>query len=287
MKNKILVIGGTGTTGRSLIEKLKQNQADFKALVRSEEKAKQFQDQGVETVVGSLGNWESIDPALEGVDTVFLLTGAGPSNVADQNGLIDRAKKAGVNKVVKVSAVVANSGLKVHLAEWHEQIEDHLKNSGLNYVILKPHSFMQNTLMSIPTIKSQNAIYESIGAGKIPMIDTRDVADASYECLTRDAYNNKTYTITGPESIGYDRVAEALSHSTKQQVNYVQIPSEAHNAAMKEAGVPGWLADDLTAMSKFWSESNDQPTNDFKEITGREARSIDEFSKDYASYFQH
>ena len=67
MKNKILVIGGTGTTGRSLIEKLKQNQADFKALVRSEEKARQFKDQGV-VVKG-----EQFFKGIDGIHPFFCL----------------------------------------------------------------------------------------------------------------------------------------------------------------------------------------------------------------------
>ena len=286
MGNSILVIGGTGTTGRELLNILNKNQVDYKAMVRTEEKATTLRESGINTVIGELGNWDSVNKAMEGSETVYLLTGASPENVEHQNGLIDRAKAAGVKKIVKISAVVAESGADIHLADWHGQIEDHLKSSGLDYVILRPHSFMQNMLMSLPTIKGQGAFYEYIGDGKIPMIDARDVAEASYRCLVSDDFNNDTFVITGPQSIGYSEVAKALSKSTDSEINYIQVPSEAHNQGMKAAGLPDWLADDLTTMSKKWAASNDKPTDDFKRICGFEARSIDQFASDYSGYFK-
>ncbi|NNK72990.1 MAG: SDR family oxidoreductase [Flavobacteriaceae bacterium] len=285
MNNKILVIGGTGTTGRELLNILNKNQVEFKALVRNSEKAKELEKSGISTVKGTLGDWDRISNVLTDFDTIFLLTGASPENIDHQNGLIDHANSVGVKKIVKISAVVAETGSPVHLADWHGQIEDHLKNSGLEYVILRPHSFMQNMLMSLPTIKEQDVFYESIGDGQIPMVDARDVALASYHCLINNNFNNGTYVITGPSSIGYSDVAKSLSETTNRIINYIKVPSEAHNHGMKAAGLPDWLADDLTQMSKTWAKSNDKPTDDFKKITGCEPRSIHQFTKDYASYF--
>ncbi len=286
MGNQILVIGGTGTTGRALVEKLKENQANFKALVRNEEKAASLNLTEDQKAIGVLGNWESVGKALQGTDTVFLLTGAGPSNVEDQNGLIDRAKASGVRKVVKISAVGANTGSEIHLADWHGQIEDHLKSSGMNYVILRPHSFMQNILMNLPTIKEQGVFYQSMGNGKIPFVDTRDIAEAAYCCLLSDEFNNGTYDITGPQALSYDEFASALSSATKKQISSVAIPPDAHNGAMRDAGVPDWLADDLTKMSSYWSQATLDPSSDYNKLTGKQQRTVQQFAGDYASYFK-
>ena len=125
-----------------------------------------------------------------------------------------------------------------------------------------------------------------MGDAKIPMVDTRDVAKASYECLRKDNWNNNTYVITGPESVGYQDVTDALSNATNRQISYIKIPADAHNAAMKQAGLPPWLADDLTRMSKEWrSKSVHKPTSDFSSITGDTGRSIREFARDYSEYF--
>ncbi|MBT8304427.1 MAG: NmrA family NAD(P)-binding protein [Bacteroidia bacterium] len=287
MNGNILVIGGTGTTGRTLVEILHNADVDFKVMVRSQEKADELNKKGVNPILGELGDWPSVKKALKNVDSVFLLSSPSFTKVAEQNGLIDLAKEEGVRKIVKLSAVIADSGSKIHLADWHGLIEDHLKSSGLDYINLRAHSFMQNMLMlhSI-TIKNDNRIYESMGDTKIPMIDTRDVAQASYECLTRDDLNNETYTITGPNPISYGDVAESLSKATNRKIEYVRISPEDHNKGLKNAGVPGWLADDLTIMSREWAISpKHEPTSDFNRISSKKQFDINDFAKDYANYF--
>ncbi len=286
MNDQILIIGGTGTTGRSLVELLKSSDANYKVMVRNYAKAAPLQAEGVSTVMGELGDWPVIESILNDIDTVFLLSSPSPTKVEEQNGLIDQAVKAGVRKIVKISAVIADVGSHIHLADWHGTIENHLIASGLDYIILRPHSFMQNMLMHLGSIKGQNSIYESMGTAKIPMIDTRDVAQASFDCLIRNNLNNNTYVITGPEAISYDDVANALSKATGRQINYIPVPSEAHNQGMKTAGLPDWLADDLTFMSKNWGQKEvHQPTSDFKKISRTQQYDIDRFAKDYAGYF--
>ncbi len=286
MNKNILVIGGTGTIGQSLVQLLEHGKASFTVLTRTPEKAAPLQEAGISTVMGSLGNWPNIENILPAVDTVFLLTSPSPEQVELQNGLVDRAKSSGVRKIVKLSAVVAANGPDVHLRRWHAATEKHLRESGLEYVILQPHSFMQNILMSLETIQKQNAIYESIGSGKIPMVDTRDVAKTCYRCLTSDEYNGKDFIITGPNSVGYEDLAKAISNATDRKINYIPIPKEAHNQAMKSAGLPDWLADDLTDMSEYWSDSQEEPTPHFENITGAQPVDIDQFAQDYADLFR-
>lgn len=286
MNDQILIIGGTGTTGRSLVELFKGSDTNYKVLVRNYAKAAPLQAEGVPTVMGELGDWPVMESILKDIDTVFLLSSPTPTKVEEQNGLIDRAVDAGVRKIVKISAVIADAGSSIHLADWHGQIENHLIESGLDYIILRPHSFMQNMLMHLGSIKGENNIYESMSTTKIPMIDTRDVAQASFDCLIRNDLNNATYLITGPEAISYADVAASLSKATGRQINYIPVPSEAHNQGMKAAGLPDWLADDLTLMSKNWAELPiHQPTHDFSIISNAKQFDIDRFAKDYAGYF--
>ncbi len=286
MENQILVVGGTGSIGRSLVELLQSSHAGYKVLVRTEEKAIPLQEAGIQTVQGALGDWPTIESALKGIDTVFLLTSPSPDKVDHQNGLIDRAKASGVRKIVKISAINAEAGSDVHIADWHGRVEDHLKASGLDYIILRPHSFMQNMLLHIGSIKGQDSFYESMGESKIPMIDTRDIAQASFDCLMRNDLNNQTYVLTGPSPISYCDMADALSQATNRSINYIQIPTEAHKQGMKAAGLPDWLVDDLAAMSQNWSQKPiHQSTSDFNIISKTDQIDVNRFAKDYANYF--
>jgi uncharacterized protein YbjT (DUF2867 family) len=102
----------------------------------------------------------------------------------------------------------------------------------------------------------------------------------------RDDLNNATYTITGPQPVSYGDVAEALSKATNRDIAYVKVPSEAHNQGMKQAGLPDWLANDLTIMSRDWDQVRDhQPTSDFKKISGTKQHDLTSFANDHASYF--
>ena len=72
----------------------------------------------------------------------------------------------------------------------------------------------------------------------------------------------------------------------EERYDYVPIPSEAHNQGMKAAGLPDWLADDLTKMSYNWGQKAlHEPTSDFKKISGTKQYDIDRFAQDYAHYF--
>lgn len=287
MGNKILIIGGTGTVGGSLVKLLHSADANFVALARNEAKAKELKEAGVQTVMGELGDWPTIRNALQDIDAVFLLTNPSVEKVAMQNGLIDMAKEMGVRKIVKLSAIGAEAGSPVHLADWHGQIEDHLEDSGLDYVILRPHSFMQNMFMNLETIKNDNCFYESVGHSSIPMVDARDVAQASFDCLMTETFNNQTFTITGPTPISFEEMASALSSVTNRSITYIPIPSVAHNQGMKDAGVPEWLADDLTLMRKEWGkESINHPTSDFNQISNAKQFDVHQFAQDYADFFK-
>ena len=118
------------------------------------------------------------------------------------------------------------------------------------------------------------------------MVDTRDVAKTCYRCLVSDDYNGNDYVITGPRAIGYQEVAQAISDASNRQINYIAIPREAHNQAMKSVGLPDWLADDLTDMSAYWRDSEEAPTPHFQNITEAEAVDVNQFARDYAELFK-
>lgn len=286
MPNRILVIGATGTIGRALVDHLEENGEKFTVLSRSHEKAEQFIERGIRTAIGALGDWDSVTPLLKKAETVFLLTSPSPQQVEQQNGLIDLAKQCGVNKIVKISAVGAQKGSTIGLLDWHGQTEEHLINSGLNYVILKPHSFMQNMLMNIPTIQKDGVFYQSTGECKVPFIDIRDIAAASYACLTTDEFDNNSYELTGKEAISQQDIASALTESTGKEIKCIDIPLEAHLDGMKQAGLPEWLASDLIGFNRKYIEGEMIEVSDSVEkLTGEQPKTIQDFASSYAHYF--
>src|SRR3954469_19524206 len=106
----ILITGGTGTTGRELVAELQRSgAASVRALVRDPSRASFIREAGFETVEGDFDRPETLDGALEGVERALLLTPPSPHTVAQQGAFIEAARRAGVRRVVKLSALGADA----------------------------------------------------------------------------------------------------------------------------------------------------------------------------------
>ena len=287
MSNQILVTGSTGTVGSLLIKELLAGKASFTAMVRNPEKAKAFKDIGVDVVMGDFTKPETLNAALKGREKVFLLSGPEPRQVELQGNLVQAAKKAGVKHLVKLSALGAGLFSPVTLLRRHGQTEKEIEEAGMAFTHLRPHYFMQNTLMFSGTVASQGAFYGPFEAMRISMVDARDVAAVAASTLTRPGHENKAYDITGPESLSMADVATKLSSATGKPVNFVVVSPQDARKGMVSMGMPDWLADGLMELLGSWTNGNgSRVTNVVKEATGRPARTYEAFAGEHAQAFK-
>ena len=285
---KILVTGATGNVGSVLIPTLTNLGADVRALVRDESKAQGLKNAGVEVVIGDLEKPHTLDAAFRGVNKVLLITPPNPNQVIQAKNGIQAAKRSGNPYLVRLSAGAFDTtpDSPARVTRQHAEIDAELKASGLPYTILRPHNFMQNTLMAAETVASDGLVYMAMKDGKIGMIDVRDIVDVAVKVLTEDGHEGKTYTLTGPASISFHDVAAGLSKALGKQVSYVNVPLEAARPAMISMGLPEWVADALGEYMIAFSEGyGDFTTNNFEEITGHPARSYETFASDFAQVF--
>lgn len=283
---KILVTGATGNVGGAVTANLIAMGASVRTLVRDESKAQSLKDSGIEVVVGDLEKPETLDVAFRGVDKVFLLTAVGPQAVTQASNGIAAAKRAGHPYVVRLSAVKAAPDSPTRIGRQHAETEAELKASGLPYTILRPHFYIQNTMLAAQTVASAGVIYMPFKNGRLGMIDIRDIGAVAAKVLTSDGHQGKTYTLTGPASISFHDVAAGLSKALGKEVNYRDVPLEAGREAMLGMGLPEWTADAYSEYFKVYSEDwGDFTTNDVEEITGKPARSYETFARDFAQTF--
>ncbi|MTI19952.1 SDR family oxidoreductase [Fulvivirga sp. RKSG066] len=147
---KVIVAGANGTTGRHIIQKLKHHGAyDPIAMIRKEEQKAYFEDMGVSTKMLDLE--EDLSGSLNGYDKVIFAAGSGSSTgkdkteAVDEKGaqkLIDEAKNSNIKKFVMLSSMGAddpasNDQIQHYLQAKHNA-DEHLKESGLNYSIVRP-----------------------------------------------------------------------------------------------------------------------------------------------------
>ena len=291
---KILVTGATGNVGSVLIPDLTILGADVRALVRNESKAQGLENAGIEVVVGDLDKPDTLDAAFRGVDKVFLITPPNPNQVMQAKNGIAAAKRSGSPFIVRLSAGAVRDmpGALPRISGQHAEIDDELRASGVPYTILKPHNFMQGTMMAAQTVESgcpgckHGIVYMPMKDGKIGMIDVRDIVDVAVKVLTEDGHEGKTYTLTGPASISFHDVAAALAKALGKEVNYVDVPLEAGRQAMISMGLSEWMADAFGEYFTAFSEGyGDYTTPDVEQVTGNPPRSYETFARDFAHVF--
>ncbi|MEK7383712.1 MAG: NAD(P)H-binding protein, partial [Elusimicrobiota bacterium] len=183
----ILVTGATGKVGRELILELKIRKLPFKVLARDAAKARALLGP-VDCVPGDFNVPETLEKAMAGAHAAFLLSPADPRMVAWQTAFARAAKKAGVKRLVKVSAIVADAKSPIALGRWHGEIEEEIKRLDISFVMLQPAYFYQNFLGLAPLIL-RGVLPGPMGTSRFAMVDARDVAAAAAAALATPAHD--------------------------------------------------------------------------------------------------
>jgi uncharacterized protein YbjT (DUF2867 family) len=272
----ILVTGASGTVGSEVVKALVARKAPVRAGYRSRP---QNVPAGVETVALDYDRPETIAPALREVETLFLLS----NTVAPEVRVVDEAKRAGVKRIVKLSVLGAGEGL-FEFARWHRPVEQHIEASGLAWTHLRPNGFMQNMInYKGETIRTQSALYASVGDAAISHVDARDIGAAAGRVLTESGHEGKAYDLTGGAALTYGQVAQALSTALGRTIRYVPITGEQYRAAAVAAGTPEPYADALVDLDRAYAAGvGSRVAADVKTLTGRDPISFDAFARDHA-----
>lgn len=291
MVETILITGATGTVGSEVVKQLSSNTTDIniKAAVHSIENAKKVQYDKVEVVQIDYNKPETLKEAFKDADKLFLLTHPSPKSAEQESNLVTEAKKAGIRHIVKQSIMGADLQADVEAMRLHRQAEKIIEESGIPYSFLRPNEFMQGFInFQGPTIKSNNAYYLPAQDAKVSIVDVRDIAAVAVKALTDDnKHNNKTYLITGPETLSYYQAAEILSNATGKKISYVNVSDEEARAAMKETGMNDWLINTILELYNYFRKGYaSEVSSAVEEVTGKKPITFAQFAKDYAEAFR-
>lgn len=288
MSNKILVTGASGNIGSTLIQALRQSAraADVVAAVHAGGRSVD----GVASRTVDFADVRSLQNAMDGVGTLFLLLPLAETMVSWTRNAVDAAKKAGVKHIVRLSGVGAEPNSPYLILRSHGEADDYVKASGIAYTILQPVSFMQNFInYNSQSIKQDGAFYQAQADAKVSFIDVRDIADVAAAVLQNPAtHSGKTYTLTGPQALSNDEVAVRIADATGTPVNYISVPPEAAIQAMQNMGMPQWNVDALASLNELIRKGHSsQVTGDVAAVLGRSARSFDAYAAEHASAWKN
>ena len=283
----VLVTGATGCVGTELTRLIAASGREARVLHRGAGQAEHLRRSGLEPVLGDFDDPRSVEAAMGGCETVFLLSPGAPKQAEREKGAIDAARRAGVRRVVRVSAADSNLGAPVPWARAHAEIDAHLRESGLVWTILKPTAFMQNFLAMTGAI-SKGVLPHIAREGRVGYVDTRDVAAVADRVLAEpEGHEGATYLLTGPEALTMREVAARLSGAMGRRVRYVNVPTPVFRLALKLAGVDDWLARGLVPQFRGVVAGGHavDVTGEVARISGRPPRAFADFARDHKEAF--
>ncbi len=283
----ICITGAGGTVGRELVKQLELAKVPSRAAYFSKEKVEAALAQGIDAVIIDYNQPETLRTAFQGCDKLFLL---GP-NALNQTQLelnaIEAAKAVGVQHIVKQSVMGAEDEA-FSLALLHRPVEKAIESSGMAWTFLRASSFMQNvvTFMS-ETIKAESAFYSASGEAKITHVDVRDIAAVAVKALTEPTHAGQAYTLTGPEALTYDDLAQELSAVLGRSISHISLSPEDLKHGMLAEGMPEAIADRMLDLERYYREDQaSRITKDIQQVTGHEPRQFAQYIRDYASLLQ-
>lgn len=247
----ILVVGATGLLGGIITRELLDQGKEVRILVRenspSGELAKQglatpaqaLIDAGASPVFGDLKEPDSLVPALVDVDkvitTVTTVLRGGEDNLESVDlmgtlALIDTAKAAGVKHFTYISAQNADPGSPVRLLQIKGLCEEHLKEKGFDYTIIRPGFFIEiwiGTVVGAPLQAEKPVTLVGEGKRKYDFVSMTDIANYAVVSIDHPAAVNQTIYVAGSEVYSWTEAAQAVGKIIGQElpINYV-VPGE-------------------------------------------------------------
>jgi uncharacterized protein YbjT (DUF2867 family) len=144
---------------------------------------------------------------------------------------------------------------------------------------------MQNAVTFMaPTIRTESAFYSASGQARISHVDVRDIAAVAVAALTTEGREGLIYTLSGPEALTYDDVADELSKALGRVIRHVGLPAADLKAGMLAEGVPEAIADRMLDLERYFREDHASViTDDVKRVIGREPKPFVDYVRDTAT----
>ncbi|MFI9507712.1 NAD(P)H-binding protein [Nocardia sp. NPDC052566] len=280
----IVITGATGTIGSEIVRQLAGRGEQVRAVARDPKRAQV--PAGVEVVRGDYTDLASMAAAMVGAEAVFVVGVLGPDFVEIDRALIETARDAGVRRIVKLSAIGTGEPALGRVGTWHLPGEQAVRDSGVEWTILRPSTFASNTLVWGDALRAGQPVPNMTGQGQQGVIDPRDVSAVAVEALLSAEHAGRIYTLTGPELLTGADQAAALARVLDRPVEVVDVPDTAARAQMESMGMsPEFVDGALAGQAYVRAGGNAVLTDDVRRVLGRAPRGYAEWAADHVAAF--
>ena len=266
-----LVLGGTGKTGRRVVERLEARGLPVRVGSRSGEPP---------------FDWENPDtwaPALDKVGAVYVSYApdlAVPGAVEAVRSFAELAVENGVRRLVLVSGRGEEEAQRAELV-----VREVVEEAGAEWTVVRCSFFNQNF--------SENYLLEPMLGGEVavpagdvpePFVDAEDIADVAAAALTEEGHAGQLYELTGPRLLTFEEAVGEIARAAGREIRYVQISVEEYAAMLAEYEVPAEYVELLTyVFGEVLDGRNAHLTDGVRRALGREPRDFADYARETAA----
>jgi uncharacterized protein YbjT (DUF2867 family) len=270
---KHLITGATGDVGSRVVDRLVRQGERPRVFVRDAAKARSRFGRSVEIWVGDLGHQDSLEAAMQRVDSVFLVT-SGPQ-IPTLDELAARAASAAkVGLVAKLSSLDVEQSLAI--GAWHERGEAAIRASGVPFTFLRPSGFMTNLLAWAEPIRAEGVVRTSTGNGRRAFIHPDDIAAVAVAALTCRDHAGEALALTGPEAFSFADVAAKIGAAIGRDLRYETLSDEE---ARRRFLATGASIEETEAHVELWRAIREErlgmTTDGVERVLGRKPLRLD------------
>jgi uncharacterized protein YbjT (DUF2867 family) len=268
----ILVTGATGTVGRHVTEQLARRGVPVRALTRNPGRARTILPDGVEIVAGDLMRPETLREAVKDAEAMFLIVSSDePQADLDTDPQVVRlAADAGVKRVV------------VLVGFEEGRVEEAVRESGMEWTLLKPVEFMANVLADWgPSIREEGVVRELNGDAPSARVHEGDIAAVAVEALTGDGHHGKSYLLTGPEVLTRREAVQAVAAGIGKEIRFIELTEDEARQRWREQGYDEESIEFFVQMAFQTPEVGRTVLPTVEQVLGRPARTLAEWAAEH------
>jgi uncharacterized protein YbjT (DUF2867 family) len=266
-ENRVLVLGGTGKTGRRIIRLLHERGVAVRSGSRAANPAFDWEDQT---------SWPAALQDMTAVYIAYQPDLAVPGADQTIQAFVELAVASGARRLVLLSGRGEPEA---------RRCEEIVQESGVDWTILRASWFAQNF--------SENFLLDALLSGEVylpagevrePFIDADDIAAVAVAALTEDGHGGQLYELTGPRLLTFAEAVAEIGAASGKQIGYTQIPAADYIAALEAEHLPPdmvWLVEYL--FTTVLDGRNAAVTDGVQRALGRAPRDFAAYVRDAAA----
>jgi uncharacterized protein YbjT (DUF2867 family) len=268
----ILVTGAAGKTGNAVIKALVACGESVHAFVHREAHSASMRTLGASRVsVGSLDDVEAIAHAAAGVRAVYhICPNVSPFELPFGRAVLTGMTRVGVHRIIYHSVLHPQVEAMPH--HWEKmRVEEMLFASDCDVTILQPTAYMQNLLVTWPSIVTNGTYRVPYPAStRISLVDLDDVGAAAAAVATNDDHIGATYELVGTAALSQGEVANVIGQVLGKPIAVEEETADVWSVRTRNAGMGDYQRDALLRMFRYYGEHGlVGNSNELKWLLGR------------------